>query len=226
MELSRAIRLNQDTNLLKLVAIITMMIDHMGKMLFPQYPIFRIIGRIAFPLFSYCMAVGCTYTHDFKRYVGRVALLFLISQPLYVLALGGGWFKFNILLALVAGMLVVGSLHRGKIGLAAVALAASFIFQDYLDYGFRGILLMLLFYALYDKPALSFLAVGGFMFLWGMQYGGYSIGGLRFSTQMFALMALPLIYIPTHSGLKLNKYVFYAFYPAHLLVIYILCQIF
>ena len=59
-----------------------------------------------------------------------------------------------------------------------------------------------------------------------MQYGGYSIGGLRFSTQMFALMALPLIYIPTHSGLKLNKYVFYAFYPAHLLVIYILCQIF
>ena len=67
MELSRPIRLNQDTNLLKLVAIITMMIDHMGKMLFPQYPIFRIIGRIAFPLFSYCMAVGCTYTHDFKR---------------------------------------------------------------------------------------------------------------------------------------------------------------
>ena len=41
-------------------------------------------------------------------------------------------------------------------------------------------------------------------------------------TQFWALLALPIIYIPTHSNIKINKYVFYAFYPAHLILIYLL----
>ena len=41
--------------------------------------------------------------------------------------------------------------------------------------------------------------------------------GVRFGVQTFALMALPLIYIPTYSRLKIGKWVFYLFYPAHLI---------
>ena len=42
---------NLDTNFIKLVAILSMTADHVGNAFFPEYPVFRWIGRIAFPLF-------------------------------------------------------------------------------------------------------------------------------------------------------------------------------
>ena len=81
------IRLNTDTGFLKLLAIFFMAIDHAGKALFPQYAILRIIGRLAFPLFAYCLTVGCCYTHSMPKYILRVALLALLSQPIYAVAL-------------------------------------------------------------------------------------------------------------------------------------------
>ena len=53
---------NLDTNFLKLVAIISMFIDHVGAAFFPEYPVFRWLGRLAFPIFCYCMTVGMLYT--------------------------------------------------------------------------------------------------------------------------------------------------------------------
>ena len=81
------VALNRDTNLLKLVAMITMLCDHAGKMLFPQYRIMRIIGRIAFPIYCYCIAAGCVYTRNPLNYLKRIVLLALISQPIYAVAL-------------------------------------------------------------------------------------------------------------------------------------------
>lgn len=46
------LKTNLDTNLIKLVAIIAMTVDHVGGVFFPEYPVFRWIGRIAFPLFA------------------------------------------------------------------------------------------------------------------------------------------------------------------------------
>ena len=81
------VALNRDTNLLKLVAMLTMLCDHAGKMLFPQYPVMRIIGRIAFPIYAYCLAAGCVYTRNPLNYLKRIVLLALIS-PLYSLDTG------------------------------------------------------------------------------------------------------------------------------------------
>ena len=64
-----------------------MFIDHAGKMLFPQISEMRLIGRLAFPMFAYCIAVGAVYTRDPIKYLSRLALLALISQPLYALGL-------------------------------------------------------------------------------------------------------------------------------------------
>ena len=55
-------------NVLKIIACITMLLDHMGFILFPQYPIFRIIGRIAFPIFAFLLAEGCYYTKNKLRH--------------------------------------------------------------------------------------------------------------------------------------------------------------
>ena len=49
---------------LKMIAITTMLIDHVGAVLLPQYPILRIIGRIAFPIFCFLLVEGFMTTHD------------------------------------------------------------------------------------------------------------------------------------------------------------------
>ena len=83
----REVKTNRNTGLIRLIACLCMVIDHAGKMLFPQYPVMRLIGRMAFPLFAYGIAVGAVYTRDPIRYLSRVVLLALISQPLYALGL-------------------------------------------------------------------------------------------------------------------------------------------
>ena len=58
------VRTNRDTALIKLLACALMAIDHAGKMLFPGVPQLRYIGRLAFPMFAYCIAVGAVYTRS------------------------------------------------------------------------------------------------------------------------------------------------------------------
>ena len=55
------------------------------------------------------------------------------------------------------------------------------------------------------------------MLWWALQGQGYHLFGLSFGIQVFALLALIPIYIHTKSGLKINKWVFYLFYPGHLI---------
>jgi len=57
-------------NQLKILAMVCMTIDHIGAAFFPQAVWLRVIGRLAFPLFSYCIAEGCRYTRNKARYFG------------------------------------------------------------------------------------------------------------------------------------------------------------
>ena len=68
------LRTNLDTDFLKLIAILSMLLDHIGAVFFPEHPAFRWVGRLAFPIFCYCMTVGLLYTRDIKRYLGRLGL--------------------------------------------------------------------------------------------------------------------------------------------------------
>ena len=238
--------LNNDGNLLKLIAMITMLCDHAGKMLFPQYAIMRIIGRIAFPIYAYSLAVGCVYTRDHLRYLKRIVLLALISQPLYAVSLAhtvprmfevpfaenpvkavwnfyiNSWNKPSILVALALGLIVIWAIRNRQFILTAALLVFCYLIKNKLDYGMKGIILMVLFYLFCSKWWLSLPCILAYMVWWGMQSTGYSMFGVKFGTQMFAVCALPLIYIHTKSGIKLPKWLFYAFYPAHLILIYCL----
>ena len=243
----KTVRCNTDTSLLKIVAMITMLIDHAGKMLFPQYFIMRIIGRIAFPIYAYCMATGCVFTKKPARYLSRLVLLALVTQPLYSVAMGyatnammslpfaehplssawqfyvASWGHPSILLALSLGMILIWTLREKRISLALGVFLLCWIIQNKLDYGIKGILLMLLFYVFCGHPLISFPAVAAYMIWWGTIAGSrYSLFGITFGVQMFAIFALPLIYIPMHTGLKIPKWVFYLYYPAHLLLILLL----
>lgn len=241
------VRLNEDTGLLKLVAMLAMLCDHMGKMLFPQYPIMRIIGRIAFPIYAYCLAVGCVYTRNPLNYLKRILLLALISQPLYAIALAHtnskmfavsfsseplhaalnfylySWTsKPSILCTLAMGIILIWALRNKQIIVFLATMLFCWLVRNQLDYGLKGIVLMLIFYIFCSRRWLSLPIVLAFMLWWGIGSGSYSLFGVRFGTQAFAIFALPLIYVHTNTGVRLPKWTFYAFYPAHLALIYAL----
>ncbi len=101
----RKLKTNLDTDFIKIIAVVSMTIDHIGGAFFPQYPAFRWIGRIAFPLFCYCLTVGMMYTGDIKKYLFRLGAFAVISQPFWILAFNsddiiGNIFNLNIFLRL------------------------------------------------------------------------------------------------------------------------------
>ena len=236
----RSVGLNNDTDLIKLIAMITMLIDHTGKMLF-RSNLMRIVGRMAFPIYAYCIAVGCVYSKDRLKYLSRVVLTGLISQPFYAVALGHvsramyavpfrtdpvgavvnfyvqSWHHPSIFLTLTLGILVIWTIRERQLVLTAALALLVWRMQGTIDYDWRGVTLIALFYLTCSKWWLSLPVVFAFMFWWGMSGMSYQAFGIRFGIQMFALMALPLIYIPTRSGIKINKWVFYLFYPAHMI---------
>ena len=71
-------------NVLKIIACITMLLDHMGFILFPQYPIFRIIGRIAFPIFAFLLAEGCYYTKNKLRQQEKLGVIDFVKNPIKI----------------------------------------------------------------------------------------------------------------------------------------------
>lgn len=241
------VKLNTDTNLLKLIAMITMLIDHLGARVFPQYQELRIIGRIAFPLYAYCVAVGCVYTRNIAKYALRMGVMAVLVQPLYATAMGHtpmmsfDWAhnfyrpdlifehyylsKPSILFTLLAGILLLWTIRNKNYLLTGLMIAVVWYVQGKLDYGLNGILLILLFYVFRDRPLTSFAWVAAFMIWWGVPSIRTHLPDRMpsvVSLQLYAVMALPLIYIPLRTRMKINKYVFYGFYPAHLALIYLL----
>lgn len=222
------IKQNLDTNLLKLIAIICMVIDHVGKIFFPDNLILAIIGRIAFPLFAYCLVVGCIYTRNIKKYIIRLGIFALISQPIFNMAFHPTWqqfweefFSVNIFFTLVAGLLAVSALMDIKKRWWMLFIPVAMEIFIGLDYGFYGIVLMIIFYLCRNKSWLSLLLAVAWMCLDGLRGDFVTIFNvIGLDRQFFALLALPLIYIHTNIKPKINKYFFYAFYPAHLLILF------
>lgn len=242
----KEVGLNGDTGLIKIIAMVTMLIDHMGAAIFPGHIFMRMIGRIAFPIYAYCIAAGCVYTKNMGKYLQRIVLLALISQPIYVLALNHtnglmfspaftenpvlavfnfyiySWRDPSILLTLAIGIAVIWSFRERKIWITLLLFILTFTFQSYIDYGVRGVFLIFLMYAFIGTWYISLPLVAAFMLYWALDGMSYSLFGINFGIQIFAMLALPLIYIPMRTGIKPNKWVFYCFYPAHLLLIYVI----
>lgn len=239
----KEVGLNRDTNLLKIVAMITMVVDHVGKMFFPRYQVLRIIGRIAFPIYAYCIAVGCVYSKNKLKYLTRILLMGLISQPIYAMAMGHTTSSMyaiafrdnpvlavlnffvesfnhpNIMFTLAVGLMIIWTLREKHLVLTVALAVFTWKFQGSLDYGWRGVALIALFYIFIERWWLSLPVMAAYMFWWGTQYSRFQMFGIRFGIQMFAILALILIYIPTFTNLKINKWFYYLFYPAHLICI-------
>ena len=223
------LKTNLDTNFLKLIAVLCMVADHVGTVFFPGYPAFRWVGRLAFPIFCYCLTVGLMYTHDIKRYLGRLAIFAVISQPFYALAFHPRDFwanltNWNIFVTLFFSLLAIyGVKARKWWWFVAGVLAINLLNADYAN---SGIILTLIFYLCRNKPWLgaALYVLSYITALWGgsledplaLVICGHAVG-----FEIFALLATPFIFIPTHVEPKIPKWFFYGFYPVHLLVIFL-----
>ena len=80
---------------LKMIALVTMIIDHVGAVFFPEIIWLRYIGRISMPIYAFLLVQGYQHTRDFKRYVIRMAIFAVVSEVPYDLLFHGSWLEFG-----------------------------------------------------------------------------------------------------------------------------------
>jgi hypothetical protein len=205
----------EQSNALKLLAIVTMTVDHIGAILLPQVTWLRIIGRIAFPIFAYQLAAGYVHTHSLPSYARRLAVWGLIAQPVYMLAFGVRPWTLNIFATLLLGLLAIWGWdqHRWWALAAAFSIAAVQLWLPGVgpNYGVYGVLLCLVSYVLFQHK--DQLAVGHALL-------HVLASALLWPVQIYALASLPFIlWPPSLHRIRVRGSLFYAYYPAHLLVL-------
>ena len=240
MERRRAIGGSTSTGVLKILALLFMFTDHAGKMLFPHIPEMRMIGRIAFPLYCWCLVVGFHYTRSVPRYLLRILVIGLVSQPLYMRALNHTWTEPNIFLTLLLGLTALWALREKKWGSHVWGPVLALMLAVWLgvDYGWKGVLLIMLLYAARERKSAIAAVMIAFCLYWGSTYSmttsffGLSIAPIMVSPvsellgpflrmQAMAILALPLMLIPM-PNVKLPPWLGYALYPLHLVVLILL----
>lgn len=207
-------------NELKVLAAVSMVIDHMGVLFFPGAALPRILGRFAMPIFAFMIAQGCQYTKNKRRYFGGVFLLALACQLVYYFTTGSTY--QCILVTFSLSILLVFALQEGKqrggihwlLFPSMVAVVWGLNQMLTIDYGFWGCMLPV-FASLFqgnthglDRHPVHVLSMGVGLLILSVQFGWI---------QMFSLLTLPLLLL--YSGRR-GKYpmkaFFYVFYPAHL----------
>lgn len=218
-------------NQLKIIALVTMTIDHIGLELFPHVPLLRIIGWLAFPIFAYMIAEGCCHTRNRRRYLLSMTALAALCQVVYLVAMGSVY--MSVLVTFSLSILLIYALDYGRkrggtAWLVPLALLSAIYFVSEvlpillrgtgygIDYGLWGILLPVFVYLGKDRPTKLFLAALALCL----------IAAGSGSAQWWGLAAIPLLalYNGTRGRRKL-KYLFYIYYPAHLVVIHLLSYI-
>ena len=211
-------------NQLKLLALLTMTIDHIGAVLLPHYRFLRIIGRLAMPIYAYMIAEGCHYTHDRMRYFLRLAGLAVVCQVVYGFV-GRSLYQCILVTFSLSVGLICAVENAQKKGTSGAALAGAALFAGiyfvceklpqyvpgfFVDYGFWGVMLPVIVY-FGGRSVWAFLA--------GLTVLCLSLGGL----QWWAMLTVPLIALYSgQRGKHRLGWMFYLYYPAHLVVIYLL----
>lgn len=218
-------------NQLKLIAMVTMTVDHIGFILLPQVLWLRLIGRLAFPIYAWFIAEGCRHTRNMPRYLASVAAMALLCQLVSYVATGSLY--QCILVTFSVSISLIFLLQKAKetkhwlwAVLFAVASGATWFVTETLptlltgtdygvDYGFWGVILPIAVWIMSEKRyqlavAATIMAVMSVM------------NGL----QWFAFPALGLLALYNGKRGRHNiKWLFYFYYPAHLAALYLIAML-
>lgn len=210
---------------IKLLACFFMLIDHLGVILFPDQLFWRVIGRLSFPLFAWSIANGFFYTHDLRRYLQRLFFFGLLIQLPYSLYFHS-W-ELNIFFTLSLGLAAIWLFDRTAnkgFGFLLVFLIAGLGDAVQADYGSYGVLTIFIFYYCredFRKLVSTFLLLNLLRFLAPL-ISGMGVAGLSDMDYIQPISAAALAMIYFYNGQKGRswKYLFYIFYPGHLLILY------
>lgn len=237
-------------NFLKLIAIVAMLIDHIGhtiiwklyleacivdgvhimgdiipnkaKKLYLIYIIMRSIGRIVFPIFSFMLVQGFLHTSNLKKYGLRILIFALISEIPYDLAMSNSIVDFgnqNVLWTLLIALIMIYGIKNlekqtvsKRIPLTILYILVAMIITFFInsDCGFGGILFIAGLYIFRNK------------FMWQFVTGVISLIIMAFNfmwIQLFGTASFILFRNYNDAVGKGNKYLFYIFYPFHLLIL-------
>lgn len=208
---------------LKWIAVVTMVIDHFGLAVYRQLPgydhdvyfILRKIGRIAFPIYCFLLVEGFFHTKDVRKYLGRCFLFAVISEIPFDMAVFGRIIYLqgqNVFFTLCIGLCALSIIDKFKYrhemryillkaSVIVLAACAGEVFD--VDYHWKGVMFIIMFYCVRDMRE------------WIRNLAGIC----AFAYELTA----PLAFIPIHfyngERGRQAKYLFYAIYPAHLLML-------
>lgn len=215
---------------LKLIAIITMTIDHIGVVFGTAfYNFFRAVGRLSFPIFAFLLTEGYVHTKSFSKYFLRLLVLAVISEVIYdyfffdsFIYLGANNIFFTLSLGLLTLFLLdkskglIKKYFKDKIDLVIILpitylliIIIMGLIGEFLNfsYGMLGIFVISFFYLFKENFPLLVLSItlSTLIFGEGMQY--------------FSIFSLILIYFYNKKLGKDCKMFFYLYYPLHILIL-------
>jgi hypothetical protein len=202
---------------LKWLALMLMLLDHANTFLYERtLPGAYVVARIVAPIFSFVLAYNLARPGALERGVHRRVMQRLLAFGLLAcppfMALIGNWWPLNILFSLLAGTVIVYGVERGDLlglALSAVTFAVSGLFVEYL---YPGLAMFVTAWLLCKRPTPLLFA------LWVAATASIAL----INANGWSLLAVPLLLLAPRVELHVPRlrWVFYAFYPAHLAVLW------
>lgn len=218
---------------LKLIAIVSMTIDHVGAALIsrgkPEVELyFRLLGRLAFPIFCFLIVEGYFHTRNVYKYMLRLLVFAILSEaPFDVLfnTTGNLWAMQNVFGTLFLGLVAIFLMDKVKdkwgeytpatniFQVGIVLLFGIIAYYGKVDYAELGIGYLVIFYLCRGNrlKLFSFLTVLNLLFC-GVE-----------SIQMYSVLSVPILALYNGERGPKVKYLFYVYYPLHLMVLVVLC---
>ena len=223
-------------NVLKIIACIAMLIDHMGLILFPKVLVLRFIGRIAFPIFAFLLAEGCFYTKNKLRHFLVLTGFAIIMQVVLFIATGMTAFSIFMHFSIAVGICHLIDLTDKCFRKKQIILAVGFILiilfllvgvvyvdntTSYLrsNYGMYAIFIPVVMYLVRKYIKKFHLFVNVFLICLSMVVMHYFYPYALY--QLYGCFAAVIVLLYNGKKGKFNlKYLFYIFYPLHMVVLY------
>ena len=232
-----------DSNMLRIIAVLLMLSDHIWATAMSFGNWMTYIGRMAFPIFAFQIAEGFVHTKNFKKYALRLLGFAVITEIPFNLFYSSRVFNpyhQNVLFTLLLGLLAIYVLDNLKkdyskknvgksvLWLALICVAGTI---GFVDYGFLGVLTVVMFYLCRGYRFTPVLQLIGTILINVVFFEGqvvlFDIFGktIEIPTQGFAVFSLIPIWL--YNGKKgysnkILQYGFYAFYPVHMLILYLI----
>lgn len=240
--MSKVGKIGLSSTALRFIAMFFMLLDHMWATLIAGNDWMTYVGRMAMPIFAYLVAEGYVHTKNLKKYKLRLLLFGLLSEvPFNLIVAGGVFFPFhqNVMFTLLLGLLAIERIDKIRKNVSPKAIITNGLLLigicilsviTFVDYNITGVMTVVMFYIFRNVPFSPIWQLLGMIlihivFRKGM-YIPITIGTVTFEfiTQGFAVFSL--LFIWCYNGQKgcakkWVQYFAYAFYPLHMLVLYV-----